>query len=72
MKKFLLPSNKAPAIIPTAESLSKEATSYLCRFAASEHYLRRVLQNRLRRAVLGNPSFAEDQAAQKNLHAAID
>ena len=58
--------------IPTPESLAKTAFSYLGRYAASEGSLRRVLQNRIRRASLSNPVLAKDVAAQKTLRNAIE
>ncbi|MDR3425471.1 MAG: regulatory protein RecX [Alphaproteobacteria bacterium] len=57
---------------PTPQSLANAALQYLGRFAASEASLRRVLENRLRRAALRNPAFAADAAAQKALREAIE
>jgi regulatory protein len=56
---------------PTPESLAKAALVYLGRFAASETSLRRVLENRIRRAALHNDLFAKDTEAQERLRAAI-
>lgn len=58
--------------IPTPEILASVALSYLSRFAASEESLRKVLGNRVRRAAMTNPPFAEDKAAQKKLYEAIE
>ena len=58
--------------VQTPEYLSNVALYYLSRFAASEASLRRVLENRLRRAAMAHPSFADDKAAQENLRQAID
>jgi regulatory protein len=58
--------------IPTAQSLDNIALYYLSRYAASEFSLRRVLENRLRRASRHHPEFACDDAAQDRLKAAID
>jgi regulatory protein len=58
--------------IPKPENLANSALYYLSRFAASEESLRRVLQNRIRRAALAHPDFAADKNAQKTLASAID
>lgn len=58
--------------IPTVQSLTNAALDYLGKYAASEANLRRVLQNRIRRAAFDNPGFAEDQAAQALLSEAIE
>src|ERR1700722_3860684 len=58
--------------IPTAQSLEGTALFYLSRYAASEFSLRRVLENRLRRAAQRNPEFANDDALRDTLRAAID
>lgn len=60
------------AKIPTPTSLRNAALFYLSRYAASSGTLRRVLQNRIRRAALRNSAFAADHAAQTALQAAID
>ncbi len=60
------------AKIPTQQSLENAALYYLGRFASSEKSLRRVLENKLRRALLHSPEFAADHAAQKTLRTAID
>jgi|GEM_PF-610142 len=74
---FLLPDNKAKrrrkrVKIPTPDSLSNIALYYLSRFAASEASLRRVLQNRIRRAQMAHPDFAADKSKQESLARAID
>ncbi len=46
--------------IPNPQSLANAALHYLGRYAASEASLRQVLKNRLRRAALQHPDFAED------------
>jgi len=61
-----------PRKIPTPQNLANVALHYLGRFAASEASLRRVLQNRLRRAALDNPEFAADDARKAGLHSTIE
>ena len=58
--------------IPTVQNLENVALFYLSRFASSESSLRRVLENRMRRAAMRNPAFAADDALQNKLRAAID
>ena len=58
--------------VPTAEYLANVALYYLSRFAASEASLRRVLENRLRRAAMVHEAFTADKTAQETLHRAID
>jgi regulatory protein len=58
--------------LPTPESLAGAALSYLARNAASEASLRRVLENRLRRAARLDPAFAADRAKREELRSAID
>lgn len=58
--------------IPTPESLARAALDYLARYAASEASLRRVLENRLRRAALQNPAFAADDELRRKLQDEID
>jgi regulatory protein len=60
------------ARIPTAQSLEGAALFYLGRYAASEFSLRRVLENRLRRAARLNPLFSQDEGLQERLRTAID
>lgn len=57
---------------PTRQSLTNIALHYLGRYAASEASLRRVLENRLRRAAMRIPEFAEDEQARHELAKAID
>ncbi len=57
---------------PTPERLANSALYYLSRYAASEASLRRVLENRIRRAAMRDEAFAKDEAAHKELAAAID
>ncbi len=57
--------------IPTAEYLAKAALHYLGRYAASEVALRRVLENRIRRAAMRIPAFAADKEAQEKLRQSI-
>jgi len=57
--------------IPNARHLEKVAGHYLTRYAASEFSLRRVLDNRLRRAAQRIPEFANDAALQTSLRAVI-
>ncbi len=58
---------KKKAGIPTPDYLANVALYYLGRFAASEASLRRVLENRLRRAAMAHPDFAADHARQTEL-----
>lgn len=57
---------------PTPERLANIALYYLSRYAASEASLRRVLENRVRRAALRDEAFAADQAAQAQAASAIE
>ncbi len=57
---------------PTPERLANVALYYLSRYAASEASLRRVLQNRVRRAAMRDEAFASDREAQAALAAAIE
>lgn len=52
--------------------LENVALYYLGRYAASEASLRRVLNNRLRRAVMRNPDFGHDAEKQLQLRTAIE
>jgi len=58
--------------IPNPERLRNVALYYLSRYAASENSLRRVLQNRLRRAALAHPDFAADLKLQGDLRETIE
>jgi len=57
---------------PTPERLANSALYYLGRYAASEASLRRVLENRVRRAIMADPVLAADEEARAALAAAID
>ncbi|MDD2325282.1 MAG: RecX family transcriptional regulator [Alphaproteobacteria bacterium] len=57
---------------PTPERLANAALFYLGRYAASEASLRRVLDNKIRRACLVDAAFAADHAAQEVLRKAIE
>ncbi len=57
--------------IPTAESLAKGALFYLSRYAASEASLRRVLQNKIRRAAMMHTDFKQDAGLIERLEAEI-
>jgi len=57
---------------PTKQSLTNAALHYLERYAASEASLRKVLKNRLRRAAMRIPEFADDLDARQNLESAIE
>jgi len=63
---------RKPVKIPTVQGLEGMALFYLGRFAASEASLRRVLENRLRQAARALPQFAEDEALNETLRAAIE
>lgn len=58
--------------IPTPDHLANVALYYLSRYAASEASLRRVLENRLRRAAMAHPDFGADHPAQESLRRSID
>jgi regulatory protein len=58
--------------IPTPQYLANVALHYLERYAASEASLRRVLENRLRRATMEYPDFGRDEERLVPLRAAID
>jgi regulatory protein len=58
--------------VPTPESLARVALSYLGRYAASEGALRRALHNRLRRAMMVHPAFAQDAERQALLRNVIE
>lgn len=57
---------------PTATRLANQALFYLGRYAASEASLRRVLQNKIRRAAMQDQDFAADHQAQAALHEVIE
>jgi regulatory protein len=57
--------------LPTVESLGRAALRHLARYAASEAALRRVLENRIRRAAMRNAGFAADKEAQARLRECI-
>ncbi|MDX9688948.1 MAG: regulatory protein RecX [Proteobacteria bacterium] len=57
---------------PTPERLANIALYYLSRYAASEASLRRVLENRIRRAAMADEFFAADKEAHQALRQAID
>jgi len=57
---------------PTPERLANAALYYLSRYAASEGSLRRVLENKLRRAAMQDADFAADSEAQAALKQAIE
>ncbi len=65
------PNNRVRPI-PTPEKLAAIALHYLAKYAASEASLRRVLQNRLYRATLQHPDFADDRERQAELETAIE
>jgi regulatory protein len=58
--------------IPTPQSLANTALQYLGRYAASEASLRRVLKNRIRRAAMQHPDFADDGERKIALDAVIN
>jgi regulatory protein len=64
--------DRKPVKIPTVQGLEGTALFYLGRYAASEASLRHVLLNRLQRAVRALPQFAEDEALNETLRAAIE
>lgn len=57
---------------PTPDSLSNAAVFYLSRYAASEASLRRVLENKIRRAAAQDDGFAQDAQLHATLRQAID
>jgi regulatory protein len=58
--------------IPTPQSLANAALHYLSRYAASEASLRQVLRNRLRRAAMQHPEFADDNERKTELNGVIE
>ena len=66
------PSKRRTVKKPTPERLKNIALYYLSRYAASEASLRRVLQNRLRRAAMALPDFAADHVKQAELRNVIE
>ncbi len=65
-------SPRRPLKKPTPERLANIALYYLARYAATESSLRRVLENRVRRAAMQDATFAVDREAQDALAQAID
>ena len=63
---------RRPPMIPTLASLHDAALAYVARYAATEAALRRVLQNRIRKAAYAHPAFAADAAAIAALNTAIE
>lgn len=57
---------------PTPDRLANIALYYLSRYAASEASLRRVLENRIRKAMMQDEDLAADQTQQQKLKQAID
>lgn len=57
---------------PTPDYLANAALFYLSRYAASEGSLRRVLENKIRRAAMQDAAFAADHEAQAALKQAIE
>lgn len=65
-------SNQRLSKLPTPERLANAALHYLARYAASEASLRRVLDNKIRRAAMRDEAFAADHDKQKKLRDSID
>lgn len=63
---------KKPVKIPTPSYLANAALHYLSRYAASESSLRRVLENKIRRAAMQDAAFAADGARQRALRDEIE
>lgn len=63
---------KRPVQIPTPESLYQAALFYLGRYAAPAAALRRVLDNKIRRAAVTHPDFAQDHERQSALRQAVE
>jgi regulatory protein len=61
-----------PVKIPSAQRLANIALHYLSRYAASEGSLRRVLQNRIRRAAMRDAVFCQDTDKQNQLRLDIE
>ena len=57
---------------PTPTRLANAALFYLSRYAASEASLRRVLNNKIRRASMMDKDFADDKESKKNLFEEIE
>jgi regulatory protein len=64
--------DKRPVKLPTPSRLANIALHYLSKYAASEASLRRVLQNRIRRASMRDPAFAADAEKHAQLKTAIE
>jgi regulatory protein len=65
-------SNRTTVKIPNPVRLANVALHYLGRYAASESSLRRVLENRLRKAALFDEAFGSDHKLQASLRIAIE
>lgn len=66
------PAVRPPVKIPTAKRLANIALYYLSRFASSEDSLRKVLDNRIRRAAMRDADFQNDTKLQAQLRLAIE
>jgi len=66
------PSTRLALKIPTAKRLANIALYYLSRFASSEESLRRMLDNRIRRAALRDIDFKNDTKLQAQLRLDIE
>jgi len=67
-----VPPVRRPFRKPNPVRLANAALFYLSRYAASEASLRRVLENKLRRAAMQDDTFAADHELQATLREAIE
>lgn len=72
MHKDRIRKTVRPVKIPSAQRLANIALHYLSRYAASESSLRRVLQNRIRRAAMRDAAFGLDTDKQNQLRHDIE
>jgi len=72
MHKDRIRKTQRPIKIPSAQRLANIALYYLSRFAASEDSLRKVLQNRIRKAAMRDEAFAADHAKHAQLRIDIE
>jgi regulatory protein len=72
MQQKMKSKNCRPLRLPTPDYLARVAEYYLARFAATEASVRRVLQNRIRRATVSNPELSADTALHEQLKSAIE
>lgn len=72
MHKDRMRKQPRPVKIPSASRLANIALYYLSRYAASEDSLRKVLQNRIRKAAMRDKDFAQEYDKHKQLYLDIE